>query len=116
MKASTTLSMEEKADIYALHFIAKSRASTKSVNQSLTRNSSFNSFGLDLPKVMDRLKKRKLVEVVETKLKQNGRVKKQYRTLYDNINQEHKDFFQKFQYIFPGETFANNENIDNQKY
>lgn len=50
MKASTTLSMEEKADIYALHFIAKSRASTKSVNQSLTRNSSFNSFGLDLPK------------------------------------------------------------------
>ena len=40
LKATTSLATEDKADIFALRFISKSKAVAKSVRQSFKRNSS----------------------------------------------------------------------------
>ena len=61
LKSTTGLSTEDKADIFALRFISKSKAVTKSVKQSLKRNSSFKYFELPLSEVLERLQKRQFI-------------------------------------------------------
>ena len=43
------LTLGEKADIFALHYIKNSKAQVKSINQALKRNSSFKAFSVPLP-------------------------------------------------------------------
>ena len=108
---TTSLSTEDKADIFALRFISKSKAIAKSVKQSLKRNSSFQSFGLPLTEVLERLEKRQLISSVNGDNDQNGRMTKRYKVSYDNAKSDHKEFLQKYLYIFPGETFKKDDSI-----
>ena len=75
LKATSTLATEDKADIFTLRFIAESKAATKSVNPTLTRNSSFKSFGLSLSTVLDRLKEREFVQIIDGEEQNNGEKK-----------------------------------------
>jgi hypothetical protein len=73
LKATATLTTGDRADIFALRFIGKSKADTKSVNQTITRNSSFKSFGLSLSTVIDRLRTRKLNDIIDSGEQNTGR-------------------------------------------
>ena len=101
-----SLSLKDKAEIYALHYITKSTALAKAVNQSLSRNNSFKAFGLPVQNVLRSLKTRKLVDVYSTgELYANGRHKKKYKTSYNVDDPEHVLFFEKYQGIYPGQVF-----------
>ena len=111
LKETTSLSTEDKADIFVLRFISKSKDVAKSVKPSLKRNSSFQSFGLPLTEVLERLEKRQFISSVNAENDQNGRMTKRYKVSYDNAKSDHKEFLQKFQYIYPGETFKKDNSI-----
>ena len=98
------MTLKDKAEIYALHYISKSKAESKSINQGLKRNHSFKAFGLPIPKVIDGLKTRKLLELYSlNELNRHDREKKRYRITYNLENPEHVSFFEKFQALYPGE-------------
>ena len=113
LRSTTSLSTEDKADIFALRCISKSKAVAKSVRQSLKRNSSFNSFGLPLSEVLERLEKRQFISSVNGEKDADNKISKRYKVSYNNANSHHKEFLQKFQYIFPGETFKKDDSIIN---
>ena len=105
-KNESALSLVDKAEIFSVHYIKKAKALAKSVNQSLKKNKSFQAFGVPLPKIIDRLKRRKLVSLIEEGVVDNGgRQKKRYRLTYDFNVQDHADFLNKYQGIYPGNSF-----------
>ena len=103
-RQNLTVTLKDKAEIFALNYISKSKAESKSINQSLKRNHCFKAFGLPLPKVVDALKRRKLLEVYSLdELNREGRRKKRYRITYNVDDSDHFSFFEKYQAIYPGE-------------
>ena len=101
-----TLTMDDKADIFTVHYICNSNGQAKNITQNLGRNSSFKSFGRALPAVLERLKRRKFVETVEEGERDNaGRLKKRFKLTYNSEELNHQQFLVKFQVIYPGETF-----------
>ena len=49
---SKSLSLNEKAQIFALYYISKSKALAKTVNQALKRNNSFKAFSIPFNNVI----------------------------------------------------------------
>ena len=71
---SRSLSLNDKAEIFALHYISKSKALAKTINQALKRNHSFKAFGVPFIKVIDCLKRRNLLDVYSIdEVDRNGR-------------------------------------------
>ena len=98
------LTLKEKAEIFALRYVSKSRAVAKGVNQGLKRNNSYKAFGVPLPNVIDSLKTRNLLQVYSLdEVDRDGRPKKKYRVTYNNADIEHAMFLEKFQILYPGE-------------
>ena len=103
-KSDNRFSMSDKATIFALHFMNKSQAISKSVNQSIKKNHSFKSFGIPITKVVDILKTRKLIEVVsDEELDNQGRQKKRYRITYNSELEDREEFMVKYQAVYPGD-------------
>ena len=99
-----SISMGEKAEVFAFNFIKKSRAQAKGVHQGLKKNNSFKAFGCPLEAVINKLKRRLLVDIYDTEeLNADGRVKKKYRITYNSQNVEHTSFLVKYQALFPGD-------------
>ena len=51
--------LSDKAQVFAMHYINKSKALAKSANQSLKKNHTFKTFGFTITKVVHKLKTRK---------------------------------------------------------
>ena len=101
---SRSLSLNDKAEIFALLYISKSKALAKTINQALKRNHSFKVFGVPLTKVIDSLKTRKLVELYSIdELNRDGSQKKKYKISYNVEDTEHNVFLERFQALYPGE-------------
>ena len=97
------LSMADKADIFAIHHIKQSKAQVKTINQSLKRNHSFKAFSVPVLTTIERLKTRKLLEVLTMEeLNNDGRRKKKYKITYDMNDTYHSDFLEKYQALYPG--------------
>ena len=100
-----SLTLYDKAQVFAMHSINKSKALAKSVNQSVKRNNTFKTFGFPVSKVVDRLKTRKLVELIAVgEVGNDGRQKKK-RITYNSDMQDHQDFMVKFSALYPGDSF-----------
>ena len=98
------LSLKDKAEIFALHYVSKSKAESKGVRQGLKRNNSFKAFGVPLPNVLETLKTRKLLDVYSVdQLNSDGRQMKKYKITYNSQDMEHSAFFEKYQALYPGE-------------
>ena len=98
------LSLVDKADIFALNYIKKSKAQVKTINQALKRNNSFKAFSIPVNTVVERLKTRKLLEVLtEEEFNHDGRRKKRYKITYDVNNAEHIQYLEKYQALYPGD-------------
>ena len=105
-QSGNRFSMSDKAAIFAVHFMNKSKALTKNVNQSIKKNHSFKSFGIPITKVIEQLKIRKLIEVIsDEELDDQGRRKKRYRITYNSELEDHEDFMLKYQAVYPGNNF-----------
>lgn len=103
-RKSKSLCLNDKAEIFAVHYISKSKALAKTIHQGLKRNHSFKAFGIPFIKVIDKLKTRKLVELYSLdELDSSGRQKKKYRISYNSDDAEHTLFLERFQALYPGE-------------
>ena len=97
------LTLADKADIFALHYIKNSKAQVKSINQGLQRNNSFKAFSVPVPTAIERLTTRKLLKVLtEEERNQDGRRKKRYKITYDRDDVYHVQFLEKYQALYPG--------------
>ena len=101
-----SLTLSDKAEVFAMHYINKSKALAKSVNQSLKKNHTFKTFGFPVTKVVQKLKTRKLVDLIaEGEVLNDGRRRKRYRITYDSDLQDHQDFMVKYNALYPGHSF-----------
>ena len=102
------LSILDKADIFALRYIANGKGQAKNIKQRLGKNNSFNAFGQSLNAVLTRLHIRKFIEIVDTEeVDAGGRLKKRFKVSYDEKSPAHTEFLEKFQALYPGEIICN---------
>ena len=108
------ISKEEKVLIYTLQYVRNRKSEAKSVKQFLKKNATFRAFLVELNAILDKLYTLGVlkleVRMDSSKRDVNGDVivrrKRYFSTNYDNNNPEHVTFLEKFQSVYPGQTFV----------
>ena len=68
----------------------------------MKKNNTFKTFGNPVRKVVDKL----IVELIPVgEVGNDGRQKKRYRITYSSDVQDHQDFMEKYNAMYPGDSF-----------
>ena len=111
---NANLSKEDKVLIYTLQYVRNRKSEAKSVKQFLKKTATFRAFMVELNVVLEKLYTLGVLTLVvrmdRSKRDANGDViarrKRYFATSYDKNNLEQKIFFEKFQSVYPGQTFV----------
>ena len=99
--------------VFVIHYIKSKKSEAKSVKQSLKKNASFKSFGIELEDILTRLMALGVLEIVHREVQRKRRVNDEiilrqagfFKTSYIRDNPNHKLFLEQYQGIYPGELF-----------
>ena len=121
LRTAIPISTVKKAMIFVLHYILDKRTAARHVKQSLRKNASFKVFAVDMNDILMRLtdlgvltterriKRRRVVNEIRpgvNEIRIDENVDTFFKAVFDEQNEQHTDFLQSYQIVYPGEIFG----------